>query len=226
LRRNLGLWLSANGLLYLLLGGSYGVALAYLDTQQVGLLYQWQLPFWFIALLGVLAVDLGDYLLHRLSHEWRWLWLLHAVHHSDPNPAASTNLRVHPLHLPMIMGWRLALVAALGIPLEIQVARDSLGFAVGYWHHSRWHGPDWLEKYCSWFLITPSQHRVHHSPVWPETDHNYGAVFNCWDRWFGTWMSPSAVSGRCGLDALRHDTWLSVKGMLLTPWRARRLTRL
>ena len=53
--------------------------------------------------LGFLAADITDYLLHRLSHRWKRLWLLHSVHHSDRRLDASITLRQHPLsQLPLL----------------------------------------------------------------------------------------------------------------------------
>ena len=64
---------------------------------RLGLLNLWQCPYWLAFLIGFLTADFSDYVLHRASHQWRPLWLLHAVHHSDPKLDVSTSLRQHPL---------------------------------------------------------------------------------------------------------------------------------
>ena len=44
--------------------------------------------------IGLVILDLGGYVLHILQHRVRWLWLLHAVHHSDSSMDVTTSLRV------------------------------------------------------------------------------------------------------------------------------------
>ena len=71
--------------------------------------------------------------------------------------------------------------------------------------------------------MTPSMHRVHHSPEPHQTNSNYGVVFSFWDRLFGTYVAPSGPRPeRYGLSRLGDEPrWQSLAGMLLTPLRAR-----
>jgi sterol desaturase/sphingolipid hydroxylase (fatty acid hydroxylase superfamily) len=43
-------------------------------------------------------------------------------------------------------------------------------------------------------------HKVHHHFERPYTDSNYGNIFSCWDRVFGTFRSLSPEQLRYGLD--------------------------
>ena len=54
-----------------------------------------------------------------------------------------------------------------------------------FWYHTQHIGKLGILEY---FLVTPSQHRVHHAinPIY--IDKNLGAIFCVWDRWFGTFQ--------------------------------------
>lgn len=55
-------------------------------------------PFWAQALLALVVVDLGLYVIHRPSHGLRWLWRLHAIHHSSRRIYWVNGQRRHLLH--------------------------------------------------------------------------------------------------------------------------------
>ena len=51
-------------------------------------------------------------------------------------------------------------------------------------------------------------------------------LLSLWDRAFRTLTSPVDDAARFGLRALDAPRWHSAWGMLLTPWRARKLPEL
>jgi len=173
--------------------------------------------------LGFVLLDLVDYFYHRLSHRWRPLWLLHLVHHSDPHVDTSTAVRFHPVEVSIEMTLKLLLLLALGIPLWVEGARAVVLNPVSVFQHANIAYPRWLESAIGWLLVTASMHRVPHSPEPHETNSNYGVVFSCWDRLFGTYVAPSGPRPqRYGLAGITDEArWQSVAGMLLTPVRAR-----
>src|SRR5256885_7868050 len=93
---NLVLWLFGIAVISLLFGLSSWYLLIWMAWQRIGVLYLLPLPLWLHAVLAFLLLDFLDYVFHRASHRVRWLWLMHAVHHSDPAVDATTNLRQHP----------------------------------------------------------------------------------------------------------------------------------
>ncbi|MEO1656937.1 MAG: sterol desaturase family protein [Pseudomonadota bacterium] len=139
---------------------------------------------WYIPAL-FLSVEFAYYWLHRASHEIRWLWATHAVHHSieEMNILGSNRL-----------GWTAALSNA-GLTL---VPLGLIGFeplhvagmmAVNLFYQSWLHttligklGP--LEG----ILNTPSAHRVHHARNADYLDRNHGGVLMIFDRIFGTYV--------------------------------------
>jgi len=135
------------------------------------------------------AVDFAYYWLHRMSHEIRWMWAQHAVHHSARQLTLSVAYR---------LGWT-SLVAG---PWLFLVPVCWIGFdplSVGLMFAANLIYQFWLHTetvprlgVLETIFNTPSHHRVHHG-VNPEyLDRNYGGVFIVWDRLFGTFAEEKA----------------------------------
>ena len=136
-----------------------------------------------IALTFLLA-DFIYYWKHRFSHEWRFLWSYHSVHHSSKEFNLTTALRLPWVgnfpdalfYVPaVLMGFDpLTLVVGKGLVLIFQypIHTDSVGYL----------------PYLDGLFNTPSNHRVHHgsNPVY--LDKNHGGVLIIWDRLFGTYQ--------------------------------------
>lgn len=223
---NLLLWIAGAAILSLTLGGGVHQLLISLQMQKVGLLNLIPMPWWLQALLGLLLLDCAEYLLHRLSHNVRWLWLLHAVHHSDTRMDITANLRAHPLHLLFVILFKIVAVMAIGVPFWAFLLKEILTVTMGMAHHAAVEWPAFIDRRLSWFLITPRGHWLHHSPDLPHTNSNYGQVFSFWDRMFGTYVHPEIGQTRFGLAAIDARAWHSVWGLLMLPWRARKLDKL
>ena len=173
--------------------------------------------------VGFLVIDLYEYGFHRLAHRWRWLWLLHAVHHSDAELDASTGVRFHPLETAIDLVLLMALLVTLGLPLWVLLGRAIVQNPIDFLQHANLRFPEWIERRLGWLLVTPRMHRVHHSPVPALTDSNYGVLLSIWDRIFQTYTAPAGERpARYGLSNLTADSWQSLGGMLVTPLRARR----
>lgn len=171
---------------------------------------------------GLLVLDLLNYGFHRLCHRVRWLWLIHAVHHSDPQPDASTGLRSHPIEVSIGVAATIVTLTALGLPLWIEGARAILVNPLTLAQHASITLPPRLSRALGWLIVTPQMHRVHHSTAPEEYNTNYGQMFSFWDRLFGTYRKPERMAPRSyGLNPLGADSWQSLFGMTVTPWRAR-----
>ena len=193
-------------------------------TERDGLLSVVPLPAVVLFALGFVLADLFDYTFHRLLHRWRWLWLIHSVHHSDPQLDVSTGLRFHPGEVVIEVVLKTFIFVGLGIPLWVEGARAVVLNPINLLQHANIDYPRWIEQRLGWLIVTADMHRIHHSPDARETDSNYGAVFSFWDRWFGTYAAPDpARVPSYGLRKLVADSWQTVAGMMLTPIRARRL---
>jgi sterol desaturase/sphingolipid hydroxylase (fatty acid hydroxylase superfamily) len=196
-------------------------------TESDGLLSTLALPPIALFACGFVLADLFDYGFHRLLHRWRWLWLVHSVHHSDAQLDASTGVRFHPAEVVLETVLKTALFLGLGIPLWVEGARAVVLNPLNLAQHANVEYPRWIERCLSWLLVTPDMHRVHHSAEPRETNSNFGAVFSFWDRLFGTYVRPGEAGERSyGLRALAAESWQTVAGMVLTPVRARGLAQL
>ncbi|MEO7253994.1 MAG: sterol desaturase family protein [Casimicrobium sp.] len=227
---NMLLWLVIAATLSVLaqhvLSPMFGVA----DAMNLGLLRAANAPVWLAATLGFLLADFSDYVFHRASHRFRALWLLHAVHHSDLRLDASTSLRQHPLSYVPALVIRLMLIMSLGAPAWSLVLRDVLAVISSHLHHAAvaWSPriSAWAERYLSWLIIPPTAHWLHHDPREELTNSNYGQLLSCWDHMFGTYVPSTTATSESGLSALSDARWQTVRGLLLTPWWARRLPKL
>ncbi|MBS0319596.1 MAG: sterol desaturase family protein [Proteobacteria bacterium] len=218
--RNLGLWAISLVVTTVLLGSALVPMTLWLESRRVGLFYHVPMPVLGMIAAGIVVLDAADYLLHRLSHEARWLWRLHSVHHSDPQVDVTTNVRAHPLHVLCTLAFRLLTLAALGFPQWIAVMRDIVAIPVALWSHANVAFPPRLDRVLRRVLVTPAMHRVHHSPWQPETDSNYGGLFSIWDRLFGTYREPRPAGPvRFGLDTVPEPGVSRLWGLLCAPWR-------
>ncbi|MDP3875717.1 MAG: sterol desaturase family protein [Methylobacter sp.] len=134
--------------------------------------------------LTFLAMDLLLYFLHKASHNFDALWMLHRVHHNDPCLNVSTAFRIHFLEVLFISVMKALLVVILGINGSVLLVNEAIIIFFTMLHHTNtaFRGEHTLGR----FVITPYLHRAHHSTVRDEHDSNYGTVLSIWDRLFGT----------------------------------------
>jgi sterol desaturase/sphingolipid hydroxylase (fatty acid hydroxylase superfamily) len=147
----------------------------------------WTVPLntaWGIALLFI-GLELFYYWHHRVSHESRWFWATHSVHHSPQHFNLSAAYRLgwtsrftgHILfYAPLaLLGFH---PAAIGLALVVNLTYQ-------FWLHTELIGKlGWFDK---WFN-SPSNHRVHHATNPDYLDCNYGGVTVVFDRLFGTYV--------------------------------------
>jgi alkylglycerol monooxygenase len=166
-----------------------------------------------------LVVDLGQYLLHRMSHRVNVLWACHAVHHSSEELNYTVGLRNSSFHGFLL--WVFFLPAAVvGVPWRMLAVCYGLNVLYQFWLHTRLIGrlgP--LEA----VLNTPSHHRVHHGSDPAYLDRNFAGVLIVWDRLFGT-FAPETTEPRYGIVrplASWNPVWANVQGFALirAAWR-------
>ena len=150
------------------------------------------------ALVGLfLLSEFVYYWFHRCSHEVRWMWASHCVHHSSTHLNLSAAYRLGWTDLisgdwlffllPMFLGFQpLVVVAMMGANLSFQFFLHTEAI--------RSLGP------LEWVLNTPAHHRVHHASNAQCLDKNYGGVLIIYDRVFGTFArAPADEPLRYGL---------------------------
>lgn len=152
-------------------------------------LLQWilDLPLWTEIILGVLLLDfVGAYLPHYTEHRIKPLWMIHVVHHSDPNVDTTTANRHHPLESIVRFSFTLLGVFILGTSIGIIMFYQALSVVSTQFSHANIKLPKKLDRWISYFLVSPDMHKIHHHYRLPHTDTNYGNIFSIWDRLLGT----------------------------------------
>jgi sterol desaturase/sphingolipid hydroxylase (fatty acid hydroxylase superfamily) len=162
------------------------------------------------------AIELAYYWLHRYSHEIRWMWAQHSVHHSARQITLSVAYR---------LGWTqffagpwlfLVPVCWIGFDPRAVVLMYAINLLYQFWLHTEAVpklGP--LEAVFN----TPSHHRVHHA-IEPEyLDRNYGGVLIIWDKLFGTFAADRDGAARTYGMLRQIDTLNPIK-IVLAEWVA------
>jgi len=131
--------------------------------------------------------DFAYYWFHRISHEVRFFWNFHVVHHSSNQ--YNLSVAVRQSWFGGIAHWVFYLpIAFLGFPLWTFATMHGLNLIYQFWIHTKLVGKlGFLEK----ILNTPSHHRVHHGVNNEYLDKNYAGIFIFWDRMFGTFVEES-----------------------------------
>jgi sterol desaturase/sphingolipid hydroxylase (fatty acid hydroxylase superfamily) len=166
-----------------LLVGGIGVA-AYVFVYQFRLFdLAWTWP---VMLACFFAEDLSYYWFHRVSHERRWFWASHVIHHSSQHYNLTTALRqtwTSNLGITFIFNLPMALV---GFPPLMVGMFSSISLVYQFWIHTETIG---RMGPLEWVMNTPSHHRVHHATNAKYLDANYAGVLIIWDRLFGTFVA-------------------------------------
>lgn len=197
-------------------------AAALAQARGIGLFNLLPLPVWLTIPVSLLLLDLAIWGQHRLFHALPWLWRLHRVHHSDPEPDTTTALRFHPLEIMLSMLIKLAVVLALGVPPLAVLLFELLLNAMAMFNHANIRLPPSLEAALRAIIITPDLHRIHHSVHGDEMNGNFGFNLSLWDRCFGTLRKEprdGQTAMQLGLADFRGARAQAIDQLLLQPWR-------
>lgn len=159
-------------------------------------------PSWPLTILATLvfivAWDFAYWFVHWGIHRVPMLWEFHKVHHSAEVLTPITALRVHPVEelininlVAVMTGTTHGLVVyCFGAGAQqftlLQLNIVLMGFFFTLYHLR--HSHVWLEIKgpLRYVFLSPAQHQIHHSTAKRHLDKNFGYLFSCWDRWFGT----------------------------------------
>ncbi len=190
----------------------------WIDENQIGLVNQFELPFWQAALLASLLFDAWIYAWHRLNHVVPFLWRFHQVHHSDLNLDMSTSFRFHPGEILLSSIANLFVFAALGITIELILVYKTVFTFTVLFHHSNVALSERWDTVFRWIFVSPRMHRVHHSSKKIETNSNYSSVLSIWDRIFGSYRKRYPESIVFGLEYDREEKDQRLGRLLARPF--------
>jgi sterol desaturase/sphingolipid hydroxylase (fatty acid hydroxylase superfamily) len=144
----------------------------------------------FQVLILIVLSDFGRYWQHRLHHKYSSLWLFHELHHSDKKLNVFKASRSHIVE-------RFVQQICMYLPLIIiGVNQDALFYflminsVLGLFTHAN------MDIRCGWFenvLMTPRNHKIHHSKDMVEGNSNFGSFTVIWDRIHGTFIHSSSL---------------------------------
>jgi sterol desaturase/sphingolipid hydroxylase (fatty acid hydroxylase superfamily) len=138
-----------------------------------------------VYMLAFIAIDFASYWNHRLSHHVNFFWNQHVIHHSSEEFNLACALRQSISNFLGYFGLLLIPAALIGIPKEVIGLLLPIHLFAQFWYHTKHIGKLGFLEY---FLVTPSQHRVHHAINDIYVDKNLAAIFCIWDRMFGTFQ--------------------------------------
>jgi len=136
-------------------------------------------------LLAILLYDFLYYWFHRISHERQFFWGSHVVHHQSEDYNLSTALRQTSTSFATTWVFYIPCFF-LGMPISMFVSIASAHLIYQFWVHTQ-HIPKL--GIFEWFMVSPSNHRVHHAQNADYIDKNYGGLLIIWDRLFGTFKA-------------------------------------
>jgi lathosterol oxidase len=136
----------------------------------------------------IICADFVLYWEHRLFHEVKVLWPVHAVHHSVETMDWLAGSRGHFIQVFSERAMVLVPLYLLGADraaLDIYVSFAALQAILIHCNTNIKFG--WLK----YIFVTPQFHHWHHSSEKPAIDTNYSAHLVLFDRLFGTYHMPN-----------------------------------
>jgi sterol desaturase/sphingolipid hydroxylase (fatty acid hydroxylase superfamily) len=136
---------------------------------------------YWIALL--LVEDVTFYCIHYVDHYVRLFWAVHVTHHSSTEFNLTVGLR-SSLFEPIYRFIYFIPAVLLGFKAQDIFLMYSITQLYGVFLHTQY-----IKNFgiFDWFMISPSQHRVHHGTNVQYLDKNMGMFLNIWDKLFGTY---------------------------------------
>lgn len=189
----------------------FGLGLIELATwaqqNNFGLLNNTNSPAVMKGLLAYILLDMAIYWQHVASHKIPLLWRFHKVHHADTALDVSSAVRFHPIEAIISFAYKGLVVVLVGAP-AIAVLCFELALNLGAsFNHANIAIPKRLDQFIRLLIVTPSFHRIHHSPTPTRTNSNYGFMIIWWDYLFGssTAITTAEDSTTVGLDNLGEN---------------------
>jgi len=145
-------------------------------------------PFLAQLLLVAVLAEFGQYWMHRLSHENKWLWRVHIAHHSTKRIYWLNGFRVHPLNIIWFHLSGVFILFLVGANTEVMLTFATLMGVSNTFQHANIKLKHGVLNYV---FSTNELHRWHHSTKLKEANNNYGAMLIIWDLVFGTYYKET-----------------------------------
>jgi sterol desaturase/sphingolipid hydroxylase (fatty acid hydroxylase superfamily) len=151
---------------------------------------------WWLWIFFLVIEDFTFYWFHRLSHNVRFFWASHQLHHSSKIYSLASTFRETWTGTVtctfLFWGW----MPLIGVEPGVIVLLKSFSMIYQFWLHTE--SIKRLPRWFEWIFNTPSHHRVHHGSNEEYLDKNFGGILIIWDRMFGTYL-PETIRPKYGL---------------------------
>lgn len=196
-----------------------------------GVFENWQVALMFTVIL-LISDDFSKYWVHRWLHTIPFLWPFHRVHHSATSLNFLTVFRTHPveavlfsLRNALIQGFVVGIFFFLfgdQVSLMMILGANLFSFLFNILGSNLRHSPVALPypKIIEKYLISPAQHHIHHSNELKHKDKNFGVIFSCWDRWFGSFYHSQKEELNYGLYNVKDDKEHKMIQIYLSPFKS------
>lgn len=147
------------------------------------------LVFGFELLVVLFIDDLWVYIRHRTFHS-RVLWPFHSVHHQSEHLNWISGQRQHPIEVIIDLTGESLLFMALRLSGANLRVLFWAGIFIGLWNFLAHSNVRWTFGPLRYILVSPVQHRWHHSDTKDALDKNFAVMFSCIDIALGTFYMP------------------------------------
>ncbi len=139
---------------------------------------------WWTFIPCYILFDLCSYFAHYISHNQRFWWATHVVHHTGENYNLTVSFRLSWVQYIKIIF--MSPVFLVGFHPVIFFTVNQIAILFQFWVHTEYIRR--MPRFFEYVFATPSNHRVHHGSQEKYINKNYGATFIIWDRIFGTYQ--------------------------------------
>jgi sterol desaturase/sphingolipid hydroxylase (fatty acid hydroxylase superfamily) len=183
-----------------------------------------------ITVAYILALDLGYWIGHRLSHNVPVLWEFHKAHHAAEVLTPATSVRSHPID-DVVQGNCIAIVTGLthGVtswvfgpdaqPLSLFGINILMFVYYVTFFHLR-HSHVWLpvRGWLGYVIQSPAHHQIHHSDAPHHMGKNLGFCLSIWDWVFGTLYIPTKKEALNFGIGEESKEYLGLRALLVKPF--------
>jgi len=149
---------------------------------------------WYWLFYGYVVWEFAHFIYHFLGHKVRLFWCLHATHHTPEDMNLSVAHAHFFLEAPYADAIRTSICILAGLDPKllffIMFIDGTYGTFIHVGENLFKDGTLGLQKvrFFGKYILTPSDHRVHHArnPLYMDT--NFCNFINIWDRVFGTYQ--------------------------------------
>ena len=139
---------------------------------------------WWTFIPCYILYDFCSYWAHYISHNQRFWWATHIVHHSGEHYNLTVSFRLSWVQYFKIIF--LFPVFFVGFHPVVFFVVNQIAILFQFWVHTEYIRK--MPPIIEYIFATPSNHRVHHGSQEKYINKNYGATFIIWDRMFGTFQ--------------------------------------